>query len=511
MRYRLAPVPTVTALLLTCLASLPSLAPAAHAADAFYNGLLRRGSLAYDSGDLVGAAKHLRLACFGLLDEPTALADCLVRLAATQGQLDRREAFNSTFSRLLEVEERFGGYSAAQPPAAFHQAFTEVVIRWVPRDTLQGLAAFAPIACELLETELLGLDTSGRRTALQQQIAIAADDPKWRRALAELELAAGNSSAALAAFDGLPPTADDATGRCLRGRALSILGRCGEALPELPSCGESSSDWRLAEHRLSCLLAVGEVSSAAQYYDRLPADVQRRKALRRLARTTRRQLAATANEGSDEEQPTSLEADPPTTATTAIAAPAASGADSPLPTAPPATTAITDRAASSIEFTIESSGESTAGGAAARVPPPSQSTPAQAPATPPASAADPRIEATLSELRQLLRQASSVSDPEQLSRLTDQALGLASRLPLNSEALRIAGELAYRDSRFTAAARYFDRAQPQQPALRFYFAVALYESGQAQRAASELRQILPQLQRSDYVNEIAARILGDTP
>ncbi len=496
MRYRLAPLPLATGVLLTFMVSLP---PAANAADAFYNGLLRRGSLAYDSGDLVGAAQHLRLACFGLLDEPTALADCLVRLAATQGQLDQRDAFNSTFGRLLEVEELFGGYSAAQPPPAFHQAFTEVVIRWVPRDTLRGLAAFAPIAREMLETELLGLDTGGRRAALQQQIAIAAGDPKWRRALAELELAAGNSSAALAAFEGLAPSAEDSTGRCLRGRALSTLGRCAEALPELASCGDPSSDTQLAEERLSCLLAVGEYAGASQFYDQLPAALQRKKTFRRLARTARKQLAA-ATEEPTEGQIAPLDVAPPAAGDALEAArPAATmGADLPSQNSDPPTAASAE---STLEFSVESTVGSTTTTPTAAPPPPTQ----------PSASTDPRIEATLNELRQLLQRAGSINDPDQLSRLTDRGLGLASRLPLNSEALHIAGELAYRDSRFAAAARYFDRARPQRAALRFYFAVALFESGQQERAASELRQVLPRLQRSDYVDEIAVRILGNNP
>ena len=46
--------------------------PAAGAVDPFYQSLLREGVLQYDRGDYAGSSRTLRIACFGMLDEPKA-------------------------------------------------------------------------------------------------------------------------------------------------------------------------------------------------------------------------------------------------------------------------------------------------------------------------------------------------------------------------------------------------------------------------------------------------------
>ncbi len=89
-------------------------APAARAADGFYEDLLEDGILAADRGDAARAAKVLRLACFGLLDEPPMLARCLTHLALAQAQLDDQEAFRATVDRLARIEKRFRAYTRAE-------------------------------------------------------------------------------------------------------------------------------------------------------------------------------------------------------------------------------------------------------------------------------------------------------------------------------------------------------------------------------------------------------------
>src|SRR5437763_9915096 len=97
-------------LVLTLLLTLTAGLPLAAAVDPFYLSLLRDGQLAFDRKDYPAAARHLRLACFGMLEEPRPLADCLARLALAQDRAEDLDGFRETFKRLAEVEERFNAY-----------------------------------------------------------------------------------------------------------------------------------------------------------------------------------------------------------------------------------------------------------------------------------------------------------------------------------------------------------------------------------------------------------------
>jgi tetratricopeptide (TPR) repeat protein len=108
------------------------------AVDPFYLDLLRDGIHAYDRGEPAAAARSLRLACFGMLDEPKALAACLARLALAQDKATDLAGFRETFTRLVEIEERFQGYSQADLPAELRTALEQKLAAHIPTPTLQG-------------------------------------------------------------------------------------------------------------------------------------------------------------------------------------------------------------------------------------------------------------------------------------------------------------------------------------------------------------------------------------
>ena len=134
----------VALLALTALGGGAAAARGAVAPDPFYSDLLRDGIQSYDRGEFaVCAAKRLRLACFGLLDEPAPLAACLTRLAVAQGAAGDVEGFRETFHRITEVEERFGAYSRADLPADVRNAFEQRATTAIPAATLETIPAFA--------------------------------------------------------------------------------------------------------------------------------------------------------------------------------------------------------------------------------------------------------------------------------------------------------------------------------------------------------------------------------
>lgn len=116
-------------------------APPLVAVDPFHLDLLRDGIHAYDRGEHAVASRHLRLACFGMLDEPKMLGECLARLALAQDKAADATGFRETFSRLVEVEERFQGYSQADLPAEVRTALTQRLAAQIPAPTLASSPA----------------------------------------------------------------------------------------------------------------------------------------------------------------------------------------------------------------------------------------------------------------------------------------------------------------------------------------------------------------------------------
>jgi hypothetical protein len=108
------------------------------ATDLFYTELLRDGNHAYDRGDFATAVRATRLACFGMLDEPKALGACLARLALAQDKASDIEGFRETFVRLVEVEDRFLGFSQADLPAEIRTALEQRIAARIPAPTLES-------------------------------------------------------------------------------------------------------------------------------------------------------------------------------------------------------------------------------------------------------------------------------------------------------------------------------------------------------------------------------------
>jgi hypothetical protein len=125
----------ITALALSLLTAAPL---SLHAVDPFYLDLLRDGIHAYDRGEPAAAERSLRFACFGMLDEPKTLAACLTRLALAQDKAQDVPGFRDTFTRLVEIEERFQGYSQADLPAELRTALEQKLAAHIPAPTLQS-------------------------------------------------------------------------------------------------------------------------------------------------------------------------------------------------------------------------------------------------------------------------------------------------------------------------------------------------------------------------------------
>ncbi|HWM94533.1 MAG TPA: hypothetical protein VN493_27505 [Thermoanaerobaculia bacterium] len=134
------------ALLLLALTLMAAVRPTPAAVEPFYESLLREGILQYDRGDYAASARTLRIACFGMLDEPKTLAGCLSRLALAQDRASDGEGFQDTFRRLAEVEERFQAYTGADLTPEIRAALEQRLVARIPVATLRSIPAFRPLA-----------------------------------------------------------------------------------------------------------------------------------------------------------------------------------------------------------------------------------------------------------------------------------------------------------------------------------------------------------------------------
>lgn len=203
--------------LLASLGTLP-----ARGAHPFYERLLGDGIAALELGNAETARQDLEIAAFGFLDEPPLLARALVYLGLAQLELDQDEGVQKTLRRLVEIEERFGAYDAANLPAAVRADFEERLLASAARDLDRGRIDVARQRAEILVTL----------------------------------------------------TPESAAVRCLRGR-LAVSGGDCDAVPDLDSCDEPPADPDLLRSLLACHVEREAWPEARALAVTLPRSLQR--------------------------------------------------------------------------------------------------------------------------------------------------------------------------------------------------------------------------------------------
>ncbi len=534
MRSRLLATVVV---LVTMLVSL-----AVHAADPFFMRLLRLGTDAYNRRDYQSAVRQLRVACFGLLDEPQLLADGLTRLALAQASVGDETGFRETFQRLSEVEERFQGYSRADIPNDVRGAFEALVVQMIPRATLSENAAFARLIASRRET-VSKLPPAQRRKELgrvikelERLIKVEPSEVRWRLIMADLELADSNPRSAYEAADSaLKLSPGNRAALKFRGLALRADKNWSPAAEDLKSCGLASADPEVAGALLTCLVELRHWQEANDFASKLPPDLAKERTVRELTVTAAAGLAASQPAvaptptwgvpggakvaerpaasaaggtwvvaGGPPQTPTPRPAGGPTTATGALGYPAA-GAPPPSATRPAekptaaagfAQTSTPKSAGWRVVGTSSSAGAASAGTRPAGTP--AQRAPTRGGFLSPTQRAD-------------LDRVQELAKTGQLDDAFALARKVADARPDLIEPQFVAAEMAYRTTRWSDAVTYFRRAGDPgdgQPLLLFYSAVALFETGDRTGAAAALKRCLPNIRHTPYVNEVTKKVLG---
>jgi tetratricopeptide (TPR) repeat protein len=118
-------------------------------AEDFNEVRLQAGIDAYRQQRYLEAIDQFRVAAFGLLDQPAALSEALVRLSLAQAAAGKNEDVAQTLNRFLEVERRFGVYGKAKLDPGTRSDFRALLVRSVPAATLNAI----PTLSALLQAE----------------------------------------------------------------------------------------------------------------------------------------------------------------------------------------------------------------------------------------------------------------------------------------------------------------------------------------------------------------------
>ena len=408
----------------------------AGAADPFYEDQLRRGQLRFQAGDYEVAARSLRIASFGLLEEPPRLAEALTYLALAQAESGHGDAFAETFERLNDVEERFAVYDRLQDAAA-KAAFEAFLIKLIPASRLRSTPAFSALTTKLPASQEESQSPAARRRDLRRRLEAAPEDSALLLAAARFELGEGRERRAadyLARAISAEPTSIEA--HCMNIGLAMALDRCDAALQSLSLCPGATQEAPSDEFLTSCLVDRKRWAEANSLLVDLSEDRRSDPKIATLAALVAEQMPATSG-------------DP-----------------------------------------AEGRSEQTA------------------PTTTPANLDGDRRR--LGRIRDLLDSATRPEDLDEPMRL---ATDFAADRPESAEAQYLAAEVAYRGADWEEAVTFFRRAgEPptDRPLLQFYYAVSLFESGDVDSAADVLKEALPSLARTPFVESYARRILNDS-
>jgi hypothetical protein len=255
----------------------------------FYETRLRAGEAAYAEKKLPDAIDNLRIASFGLLENPPMEAEALAYLALAQTAAGRKADADTTLGRFLEVERRFAPYKKLKLDPAVGAEFQALLLRRVAQATLLAYPSLAGLV-ETEEQKIGKLPPRERVKAYESAAKREPANPRWPLALAR-DAAAGNDQRAVIewASKAIELEPGNAEARAIRAHAFVMKGDWSAARADLNALAPAELEIRpiLLGDRFICLVELKDWVPAAEAAKALPSSQASRtdvvKAQQRLA------------------------------------------------------------------------------------------------------------------------------------------------------------------------------------------------------------------------------------
>ena len=160
-----------------------ALSLAAAPADDFYLLRLRIGEEAVRQGKPLEAVDDLRIACFGLLEQPVLLTEGIVHLALVQAKLGRTADADATLIRFAEVERKFAALKSADLDPATRKEFVALARARLSPEVVKALGGLNPPAAAAPAEVPPPLPPAGREE-LRAQLEKEVLGKQWKKAAA---------------------------------------------------------------------------------------------------------------------------------------------------------------------------------------------------------------------------------------------------------------------------------------------------------------------------------------
>ncbi len=132
----------------------------------FYQQRLQAGIEAFRAKRLQEAVDELRIAAFGMLEQPTVLLDTLARLALAQQAVGRTADAELTLNRFIEVERKFNNWGQSRLEPELKTQFEALLAKKISPETLLAISSLADLV-ETEEKRIAKLPPKERRKAFQ--------------------------------------------------------------------------------------------------------------------------------------------------------------------------------------------------------------------------------------------------------------------------------------------------------------------------------------------------------